>query len=132
MSAPPVSAPTNRPFGLPPSPLVPSERGPAPTEPVSSGPPPRVGGAVAALVVAVLTLLVPVLGVQMGLWFYLLIANVPGIVLGIKALRSIPDAAEVERYIRYTWACNFTYTALSVVFLIPLLILSALTILMGT
>ncbi|WP_017603227.1 hypothetical protein [Nocardiopsis alkaliphila] len=90
------------------------------------------GGAVAALVVAVLTLLVPVLGLQMGLWFYLLIANVPGIVLGIKALRSIPDAAEVERYIRYTWACNFTYTALSVVFLIPLLLLSALAILMGT
>ena len=85
----------------------------------------------ASLVVAVLTLTVPALGLYLGLWFFLLTANVPGIVLGIKALRRIPDTAEVERYIRYTWTCNLIYTALSVVLLIPLLILAVLAILMG-
>lgn len=99
--------------------------------PRPSGPPARVGGAVAALVVALLTLLVPILGVSLGLWFFILVTNVPGIVLGIMALVKIPDAVEVERYIRYTWACTFAYTALSVVFLVPVIALALLFLLVG-
>lgn len=102
---------------------------PAPPRP--SGPPARVGGAVAALVVALCTLVVPILGVSLGLWFFVLVANVPGIVLGIMALVRIPDAVEVERYIRYTWACTFAYAALSVVFLVPVIALAVLFLLVG-
>lgn len=130
----PVTAPPRRPVGAPPSSLAAPESRRTPTGPDVSGPtgpPPRVGGAVAALVVAILTLAVPLLGLYMGLWFFVLVANVPGVVLGVKALRRIPDTDEVERYIRYTWVCNLIYTALSVVFLVPLLILTALTLLMG-
>ncbi|MBR8742567.1 hypothetical protein DSY14_12645 [Nocardiopsis sp. MG754419] len=104
----------------------------APQVPIApSGPPARVGGAVAALVVAVLTLAVPALGLALGLWFFVLVANVPGIVLGIMALRRVPDAVEVEKYIRYTWACNFAYVALSVVFAVPVLVLAALALILG-
>ena len=102
-----------------------------PGTPRPSGPPARVGGAVAALVVALCTLVVPILGVSLGLWFFLLVTNVPGIVLGILALIKIPDAVEVERYIRYTWACTFAYTALSVVFLVPVVALAVLFLLVG-
>nr|WP_039831685.1 hypothetical protein [Nocardiopsis valliformis] len=99
--------------------------------PLPSGPPARVGGAVAALVVALCTLAVPVLGIALGLWFFILVANIPGIVLGIIALVKIPNAVDVERYIRYTWACTFAYTALSVVFLVPVIVLALLFLLVG-
>lgn len=134
-SAPPshVSAPpaAPRPTSAPVYPAVaPSYVLPA-GAPHPSGPPARVGGAVAALVVALLTLIVPVLGVSLGLWFFVLVTNVPGIVLGIMALVKIPDAVEVERYIRYTWACTFAYAALSVVFLVPVIALALLFLLVG-
>lgn len=103
-----------------------------PDTPRPSGPPARVGGAVAALVVALCTLVVPILGVSLGLWFFVLVTNVPGIVLGILALVKIPNAVEVERYIRYTWACTFAYTALSVVFLVPVLALALLFLLISS
>ncbi|GHC78106.1 hypothetical protein GCM10007079_15770 [Nocardiopsis terrae] len=138
--APPVGAPAApaqparpTPAGYPAGPAYPAaapppafRQGPAP-----SGPPPRVGGAVAALVVAVCTLAIPVLGVSLGLWFFVLTANVPGVVLGILALVRIPDTAAVERYIRYTWACTFAYTALAVVFLVPVIALAVLFLLIG-
>ncbi|WP_116246197.1 hypothetical protein [Nocardiopsis sp. FIRDI 009] len=85
------------------------------------------GGAVAALVVAVLTLAIPALGVSLGLWFFLLLTNIPGIGLGVTALAKVPDTAEVERFLRYTWACNLAYVAMSVVFLVPVLVLVAVT-----
>ncbi|MFI6575259.1 hypothetical protein ACIBFB_05615 [Nocardiopsis sp. NPDC050513] len=81
------------------------------------GPPPRVGGAVAALVVALLTLAVPVTGIALGQFYFVLLANIPGIGLGVAALVKIPDTAEVERFLRYTWACNFAYIAVSAVLL---------------
>lgn len=81
--------------------------------PPPQGPPARVGGTVAALVVAVLILLPPVLlGLSTGLWFLCLGANVPGVALAIVALAKVPDADEVERYLRYTWACNLAYAVL--------------------
>ncbi|WP_370013356.1 hypothetical protein [Nocardiopsis sp. Huas11] len=118
-----------RPLGGAPRPARPPGPGAAPglvvpTEPRPTGPPPRVGGAVAALVVALLTLAVPVLGVSLGFWFFLLVTNVPGIGFGIAALTKIPDEAAVERFLRYTWACNFAYLVLSVVFLVPVMILA--------
>lgn len=96
----------------------------APPAPRPIGPPARVGGAVAALVVAVLTLAVPVLGISLGLWFFVLVTNIPGIGFGIAALTKIPDEAAVERFLRYTWACNFAYLVLSVVFLVPVMVLA--------
>lgn len=127
------------PTGTPPSPTTPpatgfpnvSEPRSAPVVPGPTGPPARVGGAVAALVVAGLTLIVPALGLSLGLWFFVLVANVPGIILGIRALWKIPDAVQVERYIRYTWACNFAYVALSVVFVVPVIVFAALAMLLG-
>ncbi|WP_369696521.1 hypothetical protein [Nocardiopsis sp. YSL2] len=95
-----------------------------PAEPRPTGPPARVGGAVAALVVALLTLAVPVLGISLGFWFFVLVANIPGIGFGIAALTKVPDEAAVERFLRYTWACNFAYLALSVVFLVPVMVLA--------
>lgn len=89
------------------------------------------GGAVAALLVAVCTLVIPALGMYVGLWFFVLVTNFPGIILGIMALVKIPDTVEVERYIRYTWACTFAYTALSVVFLVPVIALAILFLLVG-
>lgn len=97
---------------------------PAPTGP--TGPPARLGGAVAALVAGILTLVVPALGLYLGMWFFLLVANLPGIGFGIVAVLRNPDAAEVERYLRYAWACNFAYVALSVVFLIPIMVLAVI------
>ncbi|OLT29729.1 hypothetical protein BJF83_10100 [Nocardiopsis sp. CNR-923] len=79
------------------------------------GPPPRTGGAVAALVVALLTLAVPVTGIALGQFYFILLANVPGISLGVATLVKVPDTAEVERFLRYTWACNFAYIAVSAV-----------------
>ncbi|WP_330090409.1 hypothetical protein [Nocardiopsis codii] len=91
-----------------------------------TGPPARLGGAVAALVVALLSLVVPALGLYLGMWFFLLVANVPGIGFGIMAVVRNPDAAEVERFLRYSWACNFAYAVLSVVFLIPIMVLAVI------
>lgn len=94
-----------------------------------SAPPARVGGAVAALVVAFLTWIVPALGLYLGLWFYVLVANFPGVAFAIAALVKVPNAPEVERFIRYTWACNFAYIGLSVLFLIPILIVALMALL---
>ncbi|WP_338036968.1 hypothetical protein [Nocardiopsis ganjiahuensis] len=126
----PAAAPARQPAPAPVHPAAPSYVLP-PEPPRPSGPPARVGGAVAALVVALCTLLIPILGVSLGLWFFVLVTNVPGIVLGILALVKIPDAVEVERYIRYTWACTFAYIALSVVFLVPVIALAVLFLLIG-
>lgn len=103
-----------------------------PGTPPPSGPPPRVGGAVAALIVAFLTWTVPLLGITMGLWFYVLVANVPGVAFAVTALTKIPNTSEVERFIRYTWACNFAYVALSVIFAVPLAVLFVMTMLFGS
>lgn len=102
-----------------------------PGTPPPSGPPARVGGAVAALVVAFLTWTIPLLGITMGLWFYVLVANVPGVAFAVTALTKIPNTSEVERFIRYTWACNFTYIALSVIFAVPLAVLFIMMMLFG-
>lgn len=102
-----------------------------PGTPPPSGPPPRVGGAVAALVVALLTWTVPLLGITMGLWFYILVANMPGVAFAVTALTKIPNTSEVERFIRYTWACNFAYIALSVIFAVPLAVLFVMMMLFG-
>lgn len=110
------------PSGPPPSPgTVPPPTPYAPGSPQPTGPPARVGGAVAALAVALLTLLGPALGLSLGLTFFLLATNIPGIALGIVALVKIPNAPEVERFIRYTWACNFAYAALTGLLLIPVI-----------
>ncbi|WP_369800920.1 hypothetical protein [Nocardiopsis sp. NRRL B-16309] len=123
-----------RPLGSMPSgtprPARPTELA-VPAEPRPTGPPPRVGGAVAALVVSVLTLAVPILGVSLGFWFFLLVTNVPGIGFGIAALTKIPDEAAVERFLRYTWACNFAYLVLSVVFLVPVMVLVLMMAMVG-
>ena len=112
---PAVSAPTHAAF-----PTAPAARtGPAPT-----GPPARVGGTVAALVVALLSLVPPLLGARLGVWFLLLGANVPGVALAVIALSKVPDASEVERYLRYTWACNLAYGMLC----IPVVLIILLTL----
>ena len=54
-----------------------------------------------------------------------------GSVMASDAFFPFPDAVEVERYIRYTWACTFAYTALSVVFLVPVIVLALLFLLVG-
>ncbi|GAB2508047.1 hypothetical protein [Nocardiopsis aegyptia] len=102
-----------------------------PDEPRPTGPPPRVGGAVAALVVSLLTLAVPILGISLGFWFFVLVTNVPGIGFGIAALTKIPDEAAVERFLRYTWACNLAYVVLSVVFLVPVMVLALMMMMAG-
>jgi hypothetical protein len=102
-----------------------------PAEPRPTGPPARVGGTVAALVVAVLTLIPPLLGVYLGLWFLLLGSNIPGIVLAIVALTRIPDTAEVERYLRYTWACNLAYGLLGVPVTVIVLFVYAMALALG-
>ncbi len=113
--------PTARP--MPPGPTTHTSGAPAP-----SAPPARVGGAVAALVVALLTWLVPALGIYLGLWFYVLVTNFLGVGLAITALVKVPDAPAVERFIRYTWACNFVYIGLSVLFLIPILVMALMAL----
>jgi len=77
-------------------------------------------------VAALLSLVVPALGLYLGMWFFLLVANLPGIGFGIMAVVRNPDASEVERFLRYSWACNFAYAVLSVVFLIPIMILAVI------
>ena len=124
-SAPPAA---HRPAAYPPT-APPME--PVPWNPRPPGPPARVGGAVAALVVAIGTLVIPAFGMYLGLWFFALTANLPGIALGIFALVKIPDADEVDRYIRYTWACTFVFLALSAVFLVPVVVLAVLFLLVG-
>lgn len=119
----PTSGPTS-----PKRPLAPGPVTHPPATPAPSAPPARVGGAVAALVVALLTWAVPVLGISLGLWFYILVANFPGVGFAITALVKVPNAPEVERFIRYTWACNFVYIGLSVLFLIPILIMALMAL----
>ncbi|OKI21023.1 hypothetical protein A6A08_21870 [Nocardiopsis sp. TSRI0078] len=101
-----------------------------PEAPPPSAPPARVGGAVAALVVAVLTVAGPALMVYLDFWFFLLVVNVPGIGFGIATLRKLPDPVEVERYIRYTWACTFAYAILFVLFTIPVVVLFMMMLLL--
>ncbi len=96
-----------------------------------AAPPARVGGAVAALVVAVLSVAASILMMYLGFWFFLLAVNVPGVWFGIATLRGLPDPERVERYIRYTWTCNFAYFALFVLFLVPVVVL-AMVMLMFT
>lgn len=88
------------------------------------------GGAVAALVVAVLSLAGPVLMAYWGLWFFLVALNLPGVGFGIVALRKVPDPAGVEQYIRYTWACTFAYVTLFALFVIPLAALTLMVFLL--
>ena len=118
-----VGAPAAPPAG-PPTVGLPSREHLRPAGP--TGPPARLGGAVAALVAALLSLVVPALGLYLGMWFFLLVANLPGIGFGIMAVVRNPDASEVERFLRYSWACNFAYAVLSVVFLIPIMILAVI------
>ncbi|NKY96420.1 hypothetical protein [Nocardiopsis alborubida] len=87
------------------------------------------GGAVAALVVAVLSAAGSILMMYLGFWFFLLAVNVPGVWFGISTLRGLSDPERVERYIRYTWACNFSYFALFVLFLIPVAVLAMMMLL---
>ncbi|WP_370462401.1 hypothetical protein [Nocardiopsis sp. FR6] len=101
-----------------------------PGAPAPAGPPARVGGAVAALVVAVLSVAGPALMVYLEYWFFLLAVNLPGIGFGIAALTRLADPAAVERYIRYTWACTFAYAALFVLFTIPLAVIFAVMFLL--
>ncbi|MFD6950171.1 hypothetical protein ACFWGT_08705 [Nocardiopsis sp. NPDC060348] len=84
----------------------------------------------AALVVAVLTVAGPALMVYLDFWFFLLVVNVPGIGFGIATLRKLPDPVEVERYIRYTWACTFAYAILFVLFTIPVVVLFMMMLLL--
>ncbi|GHD35033.1 hypothetical protein GCM10007147_41150 [Nocardiopsis kunsanensis] len=132
---PPAQGPCAGAHTAPPAPHTaqpaPGAANPPPGAPPPSGPPPRVGGAVAALVVAFLTWAVPLLGITMGLWFYVLVANLPGVAFAVTALTKIPNTSEVERFIRYTWACNFAYIALSVVFAVPLAVLFLMMMLVG-
>lgn len=102
-----------------------------PWAPQPSGPPPRVGGAVAALAVAFLTWTVPVIGIALGLWFYVLVANLPGVAFAVIALTKVPDTDAVERFIRYTWVCNFSYAVLSVLFAFPLAAVAMMMFLFG-
>lgn len=127
-AAPLATPPTHQPTAYPPTapPMA-----PVPGAPRPSGPPARVGGAVAALIVALCTLVIPAFGMYLGFWFFALTTNIPGIALGIFALAKIPDADEVDRYIRYTWACTFVFLALSAVFLVPLIVLAVLFLLVG-
>ncbi|MFW6638769.1 hypothetical protein ACOALZ_01860 [Nocardiopsis algeriensis] len=129
---PGLPSPPRGPYGSPPPAGTRSASHPEYGSP-PAGPPARVGGAVAALVVAVLSLVALVaFTVWSELWFLLLAANAPGVALGITALLKIPDAPEVERYIRYTWACNFAYMAVLAVFLVSLAALAVFFVLLGT
>ncbi|MFD0804432.1 hypothetical protein ACFQZU_24365, partial [Streptomonospora algeriensis] len=85
--------------------------------PPPSEPPARVGSAVAALVCALLTLLCPLLFFVLGFPVLTLLVNVPAIAFGIVALTRLSEPMEVERYIRYTWACTLVYLVLMVVIL---------------
>lgn len=102
-----------------------------PAAPAPTGPPARVGGTVAALLVALLTLVPPLLGAYLGLWFLLLGANIPGIALAAVALSKIPDAPEVERYLRYTWACNLAYGLLGVPVILVVLFAFVMALALG-
>ncbi|QBI52263.1 hypothetical protein [Streptomonospora litoralis] len=91
---------------------------PAPRFPPPSGPPARVGSAVAALLCAVATLLCPLLFLVMGFPVLMLLVNVPAIAFGIVALTRTSEPMEVERFIRYTWACILGYLLLMGVILV--------------
>ncbi|WP_306365837.1 hypothetical protein [Nocardiopsis sp. CC223A] len=113
------------------SPAAPAGHARPPAGPAPTGPPARVGGTVAALVVAALTLIPPLLGAYLGVWFLLLGANVPGIALAVVALTKVPDAPEVERYLRYTWACNLAYGLLGVPVMIIVLFVFVMALMLG-
>ncbi|GAB3717520.1 hypothetical protein [Nocardiopsis oceani] len=130
-SAAPTEAPRKAATAPPAAPFAAPPMAPVPGAPRPSGPPARVGGAVAALVVALCTLVIPAFGMYLGFWFFALATNLPGIALGIFALAKVPDADEVDRYIRYTWACTFVFLALSAVFLVPVVVLAVLFLLVG-
>lgn len=120
-SGPPREAVPRHPGPFSPEPAPDPAFAPGPPRP--GAPPARVGGAAAALTVAVLSSAGPVLMAFLGFWFFLLAVNLPGLYFGVTALRAVPDAERVEQRIRYTWACNFSYFALFVVFMVPVMIL---------
>ncbi|GAA4906331.1 MULTISPECIES: hypothetical protein [Nocardiopsidaceae] len=119
------------PFAPAPPPPVQRHGAPAPAAPGSAGasgadgapapppsePPARVGSAVAALLCALLTLLCPLVFVLLGFPMLSLLIDVPAIVFGIVGLTRLHDPMEVERCIRYTWACILVYLALMAVIL---------------
>ncbi|MUL44035.1 hypothetical protein FZ103_23195 [Streptomonospora sp. PA3] len=90
---------------------------PQPRFPPPAQPPARVGSAVTALLCALGTLLCPLLFLFLGFPVLSLLVNVPAIAFGIVALTRLSEPMEVERYIRYTWACILVYLALMAVIL---------------
>ncbi|MBV2363921.1 hypothetical protein ACFPZ0_12590 [Streptomonospora nanhaiensis] len=90
---------------------------PTPRTPEYTGPPARVGAAVAGLLCSLATLAFPMLFVLLGFPLLVLLVNVPGIAYGILALTRTSEPMEVERCIRYMWGCTFVYIALMCVIL---------------
>lgn len=88
-----------------------------------SEPPARVGSAVASLIVAILTLLVPAMLWLLGIPVLSLLVNIPGIVLASIALAKSNDPPELERFMRYAWACTIVYIGLMVVIVAAVLLL---------
>lgn len=121
----PVGAPPAVPGAEPPRAAAGASPAPPPVPP-PSGPPARVGGAVAALVGALASLAVPVLTVWGGVPLLAWLVNAPGIVFGVLAVARTHDPAEVERFIRYTWACTFVYLGLLLMIVVGLVALLAL------
>ncbi|MFC4562787.1 hypothetical protein ACFO4E_13050 [Nocardiopsis mangrovi] len=111
--------------GLPPVPSAapPAPIGPGPVARPPSGPPARVGSAVAGLLCALLTLFFPLLFLVLGLPLLALLVNVPGIAFGIVALTRTADPPEVERFIRYTWAGTMIYLAVIAVIVVGVIAL---------
>ncbi|GAB3480071.1 hypothetical protein [Nocardiopsis coralliicola] len=119
----PAPDPVPRRPGAPfrPAPALP----PAAPEP-PSGPPARTGAAMAALLCAVATLLIPALASVTGFLLLALLPNIPGVVFGALAVGARRRPEAVERYIAATWAWTLGYLALIgvIVAALALLILS--------
>ncbi|TQN27652.1 hypothetical protein FHX37_4376 [Haloactinospora alba] len=92
----------------------------------ASGPPPRVGSAVTALVCAVLTLAIPAFfTLVLGVLPFAVLVNVPGIAFGAATLARTGDPEEVERFIAYTWGATILYllvVALAIAGMVTLLL----------
>lgn len=92
----------------------------------ASGPPARVGSAVAALICAVLTFVIPAFfTLVLGVLPFAVLVNVPGVALGIATLARTGDPEEVERLIAYTWGATILYllvVALAVAGMVALLL----------
>ncbi|RNL84050.1 hypothetical protein EFW17_14060 [Halostreptopolyspora alba] len=97
------------------------------------------GSAVASLIAAVLTMIAsvafwflaaPVLAIIAPevFWFLAapvlsLLVSIPGIVLAGIALSKPNDPPELERFMRYAWACTIVYTGLMAVIVVAVLLL---------